>query len=83
MSYAEGTGVVVSADANSITIKYERTDEDELVSFDDDLKTVTTLPSSKRPTKVLPLILDLSSRKVIRLKRVRCLVKDMERIKVN
>jgi DNA-directed RNA polymerase subunit beta len=39
MSYAEGTGVVVSADANSITIKYERTDEDELVSFDDDLKT--------------------------------------------
>jgi DNA-directed RNA polymerase subunit beta len=39
MSYAEGTGVVVSADANSITIKYERTDEDELVSFDDDFKT--------------------------------------------
>ncbi len=39
MSYAEGTGVVVSADANAITIKYERTDEDELVSFDDDLKT--------------------------------------------
>ena len=39
MSYAEGNGVVVNVDANSLTIKYERTDEDELVSFDDQFKT--------------------------------------------
>ena len=39
MSYAEGNGVVVNVDANSLTIKYERTDEDELVSFDDEFKT--------------------------------------------
>jgi len=41
MSYAEGTGVVVEVDANSVTIKYERSEEDELVSFDDEYKTYT------------------------------------------
>lgn len=39
MHYAEGEGVVTSVDANSVTIKYERDDEDELVSFDDEYKT--------------------------------------------
>ena len=39
MEYAEGEGVVVEVDANSVTIKYERTEEQELVSFDDDCKT--------------------------------------------
>lgn len=39
MEYAEGDGVVVEVDANSVTIQYERTEEQELVSFDDDCKT--------------------------------------------
>ncbi|MGC6284021.1 MAG: DNA-directed RNA polymerase subunit beta [Polaribacter sp.] len=33
---AEGAGTVEYVDANKITIKYDRTDEDRLVSFDDD-----------------------------------------------
>ena len=36
---AEGDGVVEYVDANEITIKYDRTDEDRLVSFDEDSKT--------------------------------------------
>ncbi len=39
MHYAEAKGVVTEVDANSVTIKYERTEEDELVSFDDEYKT--------------------------------------------
>lgn len=35
---AEGNGVVEYVDANKITIKYDRTDEDRLVSFDSDEK---------------------------------------------
>ncbi len=35
---AEGSGVVEYVDANKITIKYDRTDEDRLVSFDTDEK---------------------------------------------
>jgi DNA-directed RNA polymerase subunit beta len=38
---AEGEGVVEYVDANEITIKYDLTDEDRLVSFDGDLKTYT------------------------------------------
>ena len=36
---AEGNGVVEYVDAEKITIKYERTDDERLVSFDDDSKT--------------------------------------------
>ncbi|WP_417363481.1 DNA-directed RNA polymerase subunit beta [Galbibacter sp.] len=36
---AEGSGVVDYVDAKKIIIKYDRTDEDRLVSFDDDFKT--------------------------------------------
>ncbi len=35
---AEGEGIVDFVDANEIHIKYKRTDEDELVSFDGDVK---------------------------------------------
>lgn len=36
---AEGSGVVHYVDAKKITIKYDRTDDDRLVSFDDDFRT--------------------------------------------
>jgi DNA-directed RNA polymerase subunit beta len=36
---AEGEGTVEYVDSKKITIKYERTDDDRLVSFDDDFKT--------------------------------------------
>ncbi len=36
---AEGEGVVEYVDADSIVIKYDRTEEDQLVSFEDNLKT--------------------------------------------
>ncbi len=35
---AEGEGVVEYVDANKITIKYDRTDDERLISFDDDSK---------------------------------------------
>jgi DNA-directed RNA polymerase subunit beta len=35
---AEGEGVVEYVDANQITIRYDRSDEDQLVSFEDNLK---------------------------------------------
>ena len=38
---AEGDGVVEYVDANEIIVKYERTDEDRLVSFDEDKVTYT------------------------------------------
>ena len=38
---AEGEGVVEYVDANEIKIRYERTENDRLVSFDDDVKTYT------------------------------------------
>ena len=44
---AEGTGVVESVDANQITIRYSRTDDEKLVSFDDDIKTYKLLKFSK------------------------------------
>jgi DNA-directed RNA polymerase subunit beta len=36
---AEGQGIVEFVDAKEITIRYTRTDEEKLVSFDDDVKT--------------------------------------------
>ncbi len=36
---AEGDGVVEYVDANQITIRYDRSEEDQLVSFEDNLKT--------------------------------------------
>lgn len=36
---AEGNGVVESVDANQIVIKYDRTEEERLVSFEDDFRT--------------------------------------------
>ncbi len=36
---AEGDGLVEYVDANKIVIRYDRTDEDQLVSFEDSLKT--------------------------------------------
>jgi len=40
---AEGDGVVEYVDANEIIVRYERTDEDRLVSFEDDLVTYTLI----------------------------------------
>ena len=37
---AEGAGVVEYVDANKITIKYDRTDTERLVSFDTDAKII-------------------------------------------
>jgi DNA-directed RNA polymerase subunit beta len=36
---AEGNGEVIYVDATKITIRYDRTDEEKLVSFDDDVQT--------------------------------------------
>ena len=36
---AEGDGVVEDVDANEIVVRYDRTDEDKLVSFEDNKKT--------------------------------------------
>ncbi len=36
---AEGNGIIEYVDADRITIKYDRTEEDQLVSFEDNLKT--------------------------------------------
>ncbi len=37
--HAEGNGEVIYVDANKITVRYERTEDEKLVSFDDDVKT--------------------------------------------
>ncbi|HMM11362.1 MAG TPA: DNA-directed RNA polymerase subunit beta [Bacteroidales bacterium] len=39
--HAEGNGEVIFVDAKKIMIRYERTEEDKLLSFDDDVKTYT------------------------------------------
>ena len=44
---AEGPGVVDSVDANQITIRYSRTEDEKLVSFEDDIKTYKLLKFSK------------------------------------
>ena len=44
---AEGTGTVQYVDANVITIKYDRTEEDALVSFDTDEKTYSLIKFRK------------------------------------
>ena len=44
---AEGTGVVEYVDAEEIKIRYERTDNDRLVSFDDDVKTYKLIKFKK------------------------------------
>ncbi|MAD97091.1 MAG: DNA-directed RNA polymerase subunit beta [Flavobacteriaceae bacterium] len=44
---AEGAGTVEYVDANKITIKYDRTDEDRLVSFDDDFVTYNLIKFRK------------------------------------
>ena len=36
---AEGEGVVEYVDANQIVIRYDRSEEDQLVSFEDNMKT--------------------------------------------
>ncbi len=44
---AEGNGVVEYVDANEITIKYDRTDDEKLVSFDGDSKTYNLIKFRK------------------------------------
>ncbi|MEM9024306.1 MAG: DNA-directed RNA polymerase subunit beta, partial [Bacteroidota bacterium] len=44
---AEGNGVVESVDANNIVIRYERTDEEKLVSFEDDIRSYTLTKFAK------------------------------------
>jgi len=44
---AEGEGVVEYVDANEIVIRYSRTDDEKLVSFDDDIKSYKLLKFSK------------------------------------
>ncbi len=39
LSYAEGDGTVEYVDATEVKIRYKRDEEEELVSFDDDIKT--------------------------------------------
>ena len=47
-------GMVEYVDANKIVVRYDRTDEDRLVSFEDDLTTYE-LPGSDGQIKVLAL----------------------------
>lgn len=44
---AEGNGVVEYVDANEIKIRYDRTEDDKLVSFDDDIKTYRLIKFKK------------------------------------
>jgi len=44
---AEGDGVVEYVDADEIKIRYDRTDDDRLVSFDDDVKTYRLIKFKK------------------------------------
>jgi len=44
---SEGNGVVEYVDANRITIRYDRTDDDRLVSFDSDVKTYNLIKFKK------------------------------------
>jgi DNA-directed RNA polymerase subunit beta len=44
---AEGAGIVEYVDANTIEIKYDRTDEDRMVSFDGDNKTYSLIKFRK------------------------------------
>ncbi|WP_257657272.1 DNA-directed RNA polymerase subunit beta [Parapedobacter lycopersici] len=44
---AEGSGVVEYVDAEEIKIRYDRTDDDRLVSFDDDVKTYKLIKFKK------------------------------------
>ena len=44
---AEGDGVVEYVDANKITIKYDRTEEERLVSFESDTKTYNLIKFRK------------------------------------
>ncbi len=47
LSYAEGDGVVEYVDANEIRIRYKRDDEEQLVSFEDDIKTYHLIKHQK------------------------------------
>ncbi|MBP3943006.1 DNA-directed RNA polymerase subunit beta [Sphingobacteriaceae bacterium WQ 2009] len=44
---AEGSGVVEYVDADEIRIRYDRTDDERLVSFDDDIKTYRLIKFAK------------------------------------
>jgi len=45
--HAEGNGVIDSVDAKSITVKYDRNEDDELVSFDNEYKTYPLIKFKK------------------------------------
>src|SRR5690606_1597511 len=47
LSYAEGDGVVEYVDASEIRIRYKRDDEEQMVSFDDDIKTYHLIKHQK------------------------------------
>lgn len=47
LSYAEGDGVVDYVDANEIRVRYNRTEEEELVSFDDEVITYPLIKHQK------------------------------------
>jgi DNA-directed RNA polymerase subunit beta len=51
---AEGTGTVEYVDADRIVIKYERSEDEDLVQFESATKTYNLL-SSEKPTRVQPL----------------------------
>ena len=51
---AEGNGVVEYVDANKVVVRYDRSDDDRLVSFEDDLTTYE-LPKPVEQTKELVL----------------------------
>ncbi len=47
LSYAEGDGLVEYVDASEIRIRYKRDDEEQLVSFEDDIKTYHLIKHQK------------------------------------
>jgi len=74
---AEGPGIVEYVDANEIIIRYIRTEDEKLVSFDDDLKSYKLLKFSKTNNNTC-LNLNPIVEKVIRLKKDRLFAKDMQ-----
>ena len=79
---AEGAGVVEYVDANNIEIKYDKTDEDRMVSFDGDNKSYNLI-KFRKTNQGTSINLNQLLKKVIELKKVKFFVKDMQLKKVN
>ena len=75
---AEGNGVVEYVDANEIVIKYDRTDEEALVSFDSEVKRYP-LVKFRKTNQGTSINLNLSSKMEIRLLKDKFCVRVMLR----